>query len=187
MLTLGNALERTRTNRRSIGRSGQVWLESAQVRGDRIDLRKAREALEPIASTPAATSGVLLLAGRAALEDDDLESAERSLQQACDRFPIEPTALLLYANVAERQNHPDAARRALIQYEALVASDSDDVTHAIRIAALSVRVNDRDTADTWVMRGLARDPQNVQLLALARRINPEPSDPSTRADRRPEN
>lgn len=171
VLTLGSALERTRDPvlYRALG---QVWLESAQFRGDHVELRKAREALEPVASTPAATSSALLLAARAALDDADVESAERSLQQACDRFPIEPAALLLYANVAERQNHADAARRALIQYEALVPTDADDAAHAGRIAALSLRVHDADTARSWIARGLSREPQNAQLLALAKRMTP---------------
>lgn len=169
VVTLGTALERAR-DPELYSALGRVWLERAQARGDAVDLRKAREALEPAASTPAATSGTLLLAGRAALEDGDVESAERSLRQACERYPIEPAALMLYATVAERQRHPDAARRALIQYEALVPSDADNATHAARIAALSLRVGDADTARTWVARGLASDPQNPTLLALSRRL-----------------
>jgi tetratricopeptide (TPR) repeat protein len=174
IVALGVALEKTHEPV-LYSALGQVWLESAQLRGDPVELRKAREALEPIASTPGATSGMLLLAGRAALEDGDVESAEHSLSQACDRFPVEPAALLLYAAVAERQNHGDAARRALIQYEALVPSDTDDIGHATRIAALSLRVNDYATAAAWTARGLARDPQNPSLLAMSRRISAAPA------------
>jgi tetratricopeptide (TPR) repeat protein len=168
VLTLTSALERTRDP--SLVRTlGQVWFESSLLRGDAIELRKAREAVEPAASAPDAASATLLLAGRAALEEGDLQNAETFLQQACERFPIEPPALLLYATVAERQNHADAARRALITYEALVPSDADDLSHALRIATLSLELNDSETARAWVARGLARDPQNAQLLALGRR------------------
>ncbi len=77
--------------------------------------------------------------------------------------------------MAERQNHADAARRALIQYEALVPSDTDDIGHATRIAALSLRVKDYATAGTWTARGLARDPQNPSLLAMSKRISATPA------------
>jgi len=168
VLTLTSALEGSRDP--SLARAlGQVWFESSQLRGDAIELRKARDAVEPVASASDAASATLLLAGRAALEEGDVQNAEAFLQQACERFPIEPPALLLYATVAERQNHPDAARRALITYEALVLSDSDDVPHALRIATLSLELNDPETARAWIARGLARDPQNAQLLAVGRR------------------
>ena len=168
VLTLGGALERMREPLlyQALGR---VWLDSARARGDRVDLRKAREALEPIASAPAATSEALLLAGQAALEDGDLDEAERKLQLASERFPIDLEALLAYAAVAERQNHADAARRALIRYEALARSDADLIPRATKIAALSLRVRDADTAREWIRRGLDRDPQNAALLALDER------------------
>jgi tetratricopeptide (TPR) repeat protein len=172
VMTLGTALERTR-DPALYSALGEVWLESAQLRGDPVELRKAREALEPVASTPAASSHALLLAGRAALDDGDVENAERSLRQACERFPLEPAALLLYATVAERRSHFDEARRALIQYEALAPVESDDVAHATRIATLSLRVNDASTAAAWIARGLSRDPQNPALLALSKRVSTE--------------
>jgi tetratricopeptide (TPR) repeat protein len=169
LLTITSALERTRDS--SLARAlGQVWFESSQVRGDAIELHKAREAVEPVAAAPDAASATLLLAGRAALEEGDVENGERFLQQACERFPIQLPALLLYATVAERQNHADAARRALIAYEALVQSEEDDLSHALRIATLSLELNDSETARAWIARGLARDPQNAQLLALGRRV-----------------
>lgn len=180
VLTLGNALERTR-DPLLYQALGQVWLESGRARGDRVELRKAREALEPIAASPAATSQALMLAGEAALEDGDLESAEQSLQAATQRFPVEPAALLVYAAIAKRQNHADPARRALIQYEALAASDPEFVSRAIRIATLSMRLNDSDAATEWIKRGLDRDPQNAALLALNDRVNRVASAPRGRS------
>ena len=56
-------------------------------------LSKAREALERVASSPAATSETLTLYGRALLQEGDVDAAERALQQATTRFPIEPSAL----------------------------------------------------------------------------------------------
>ena len=187
VVALTGALERTPNDPLLYRALGQVWLESAVARSDRVDLGKAREALDRVASSPAATSEALTLAGRAALEDDDLDRAERLLEEATGRFPMEPGALLLLATAAERQNHADQARRALLKYEALVAEDSEFVAHAARIAALSMRVNDTATAAEWVKRGLDRDPQNAQLLSLTHRLGPSASDPPDRAGRPPGN
>ena len=186
VLTLGSALERAQDDPELYRAIGQVWLESALARNDRVDLSKAREALARVASNPAATSEVLLLAGRAAIQDGDYETAESTLQQATQRFPVVPAAVVLYAAVAERQNHVDEARRALIQYQALVATDADYVVHATKIATFSARLNDTATANEWIQRGLARDPQNAALAALAKRAS-APSDPSRPAVRPPGN
>lgn len=174
VLTLGAALERVQDDALLYRALGQVWLDSAVTRDDRVDLGKAREALGRIASSPTASSDVLTLAARTALEEDDVDGAERMLQQAIRRLPVDPATLLLYAAVAERQNHPDAARRALIQHSALVTSDPELTTHAVRIAALSLRVNDVETAAQWVRRGLDQEPQHAQLLALAKRAIQQP-------------
>jgi Flp pilus assembly protein TadD len=92
------------------------------------------------------------------------------LRRAAERFPIDPAALLLYATVAERQNRPDEARRALVAYTALVASDPDLVAHAMKIATWSLRVNDVETARLWIRRALQKDPQHATLVALAERV-----------------
>jgi len=183
VVALSGALERSPNDPLLYRALGQVWLESAVARGDRVDLEKARKALDRVASSPSATSDALTLAGRAALEDGDLERAERALEEATSRFPVEPGALLLLATAAERQNHFDQARRALIKYEALVTEDAELVAHAARIAALSMRVNDSGTAIEWAKRGLDRDPQNAQLLAITHRLAPPASDPRDRAGR----
>ncbi len=187
VVTLSGALERAPNDPLLYRALGQVWLESSVARGDRVDLGKAREALDRVASSPAATSEMLMLAGRAALEDGDLENAEREFDDASTRFPIDPGALLYLASAAERQNHFDAARRALIRYEALVTDDSDFAGHAGRIAALSLRVNDVDTAAEWTKHGLDKDPQNAQLLTISKRLSGPASDPPDRANHPREN
>src|SRR5262249_33087833 len=67
VLTLGAALERGQDDTLLYRALGQVWLESALVKNDRVDLSKARQALDRIAASPGATSEALLLSGRAAL------------------------------------------------------------------------------------------------------------------------
>jgi tetratricopeptide (TPR) repeat protein len=186
ILTLTSALERTQDDPALYRAIGEVWLESAQIRGDRVELNKAHEALERAASTTGASSDVLLLFARALIQEGQFEAAEQALQQATQRLPASPVAFASHAAVAERLGHFDAARRSLIAEEALAPSDSEFVQHATRIATLSVRLNDAATAGEWIRRGLDKDPQNASLLALSSRVTAadhSPSDPSRPASR----
>jgi len=163
VLTLGGALERHPLEPELYRALGQVWLE--RPREDRAFLSKAREALGRIAANPDATSQTLTLYARALQQQGDLGGAERALQEATTRFPVEPAAFLLYASTAERNDHPEAARQALIQYVALAGSDGDRPALAARIAALSRRVNDAPTAVHWLKRAVASSPTDLRLLA----------------------
>jgi tetratricopeptide (TPR) repeat protein len=165
VLTLGSALERSPDEPLIYRALGQVWLETAQARADRVALSKAREALGRVASGPGASSEILVLYGRALLQDGEIEAAERALQQATTRFPVEPSAYLLYASTAERQTHLDAARDALIRYGGLVSTDPDFVPRASRIAALSLRLNDGTTAVNWLTQAASASPNDLRLVA----------------------
>ena len=164
VLTLGNALERSPDEPQIYRALGQVWLE--RPRDDRTFLSKAREALERAAASTNAGSDVLTLYGRALLQDGDLEGAERTLQQAINHYPIDPAAFLLYASTAEKLNHIDAARGALILYGSVVSDDREFPVRAARIAALSLRLNDPDTAVEWLDRAASASPNDVKLLVL---------------------
>jgi tetratricopeptide (TPR) repeat protein len=165
VLTLGSALERTPGQPLVYRALGQVWLDRAQAHDDRVYLSKALEALGRGASSPDATSDILALYGRALLLDEQFDAAERALQQASTRYPLEPSSLVLYATVAERQGHLDAGRQALIDYAGLVADDADAVAHATRIARLSMKLNDAPTAVWWLERALRIVPDDVRVLA----------------------
>jgi tetratricopeptide (TPR) repeat protein len=165
VLTLGSALERTPAQPLVYRALGQVWLDRAQAHNDRVYLSKALEALGRVASSPDATSEILTLYGRALQLDGQFDAAERALQQASTRYPLEPTSLVLYATIAERQGHLDAGRQALIDYAGLVEDDTDAVAHATRIASLSVKLNDPPTAVSWLERALRTVPDDVRVLA----------------------
>jgi tetratricopeptide (TPR) repeat protein len=166
VLTLGSALERTPDQPLIYGALGEVWLDIARRDPRRPDaLSKALDALERAASAPGATSDVLTLYGRALLQAGQSEAAERALRQAIERFPIEPTALVFFATAAERQNHLERARQALIAYNALVSDDPAFVPHASRIATLSLRLNDVATAIDWLQKTAAASPNDARLLA----------------------
>ena len=165
VLTLGNALDRTPNQPLIYGALGRVWLERAQAKDDRVDLSKALEALERVASNPGATSELLTLYGRALLQDGEPDVAERVLQQAATRYPVEPTALAFYAQAAERQNHLDSARQALMDYESLTGDDPEFVQRARRIATLSLRLDDAETAVEWLQRANVASPADMDVLA----------------------
>jgi Flp pilus assembly protein TadD len=104
------------------------------------------------------------LYARTLQQEGNSAAAERALQQAIGRFPVEPSAFLLYAAAAERNEHLDAARRALIQYLA-VAGDVERSPVAARIGGLSLRLNDAPTAAQWFARALTTSPNDVRLMA----------------------
>jgi tetratricopeptide (TPR) repeat protein len=162
VLTLGGALERN-PNEPDIYRAlGQIWLE--RPRDDRAFLSKAHQALERIASSPAATSQTLTLYGRALQQEGSLDAAERALQQATTRFPAELPAFLLYAAAAERNDHLEAARQALADYVTLAPAEVETGALAARIGTLSLRLNDAPAAVRWFTRAAAGS-GDVRLLA----------------------
>jgi tetratricopeptide (TPR) repeat protein len=169
VLTLSSALETTPDHPLLYGALGRVWLDLAQSRNDPVALNKALEALERVASTHDATSDTLTLYGRALLQSGQVDLAERTLQQATERYPLEPTAFVFYATAAEQQSHWDAARQAWLQYGALVGDDRDFLPRAERIATLSLHLDDPATAIEWLQRANAvgADARLAGLLAEA--------------------
>src|SRR5215831_227115 len=165
VLTLGSAIERAPGQPVLYGALGRVWLDIAESRHDRPDaIGKALEALARAASSPTATSDVKSLYGRALFDDHQLEAAEQVLQQATERFPVEPTAFSELAVVAERLKHLESARTALVSYDALVGDDPDFISRAVKIGLLSLSVNDPTTATAWIIRASAAAPDELETL-----------------------
>lgn len=133
ILTLDSVLERVPDHPGAYRALGEVWLNLAQAQEDPRDLRKAIEALERAASVPGAPSSALSLYGRALLLDHRLDAAERVLQEAIRRFPLDAAAFLDYATAAGQRNHPDVARTALSQYRALVSENPDAATRHLGV------------------------------------------------------
>jgi tetratricopeptide (TPR) repeat protein len=169
VLTLGSAIERAPEEPLLYGALGRVWLDIFETRHDRADaIGKALEALARAASSPNATSDVKTLYGRALFDDRQLEAAEQVLQQATERFPVDPTAFSELATVAEELKHYDTARTALISYTALVDDDAEFPRRALKIGLLSLSVNDPVTAIAWLNRASAAAPDDLKtLVALA--------------------
>jgi tetratricopeptide (TPR) repeat protein len=118
ILTLGRAAERYPDSPLVYTALGRAWLEMAES-GTEIDLvavSKAVEALEGIAARPDATSEALTLYGRGLLMSGRPAAAERMLQEAVTRLPLEPVAFRHLADAARRLGHASIAREAEERY-----------------------------------------------------------------------
>ena len=168
--TLRQASERYRDDGLVNVALGRVWLEAAQLHGDRTALAKALEAFEGAVGTDD-SSEALTLFGRALLLASDQELAERMLQDATTREPVDPSAFFYLADAAERCDHPKVARQALVDYRTLTGDESDtrrQVAMAERIGSLSMRADDAPAAVLWFSRALeAGGPDAMILVHLA--------------------
>jgi tetratricopeptide (TPR) repeat protein len=167
VLTLGRAAERYPDHPYVYVALGRVWLEIAQARPDRVALSKAIEALEGAVGSDD-SSEALTLFGRALLMTSDAETAERMLQDATAKRPVEPLSFYYLADAAERLGHYDIARRALVDYEALRGDETDArrrATQAARLGDLSLRLNDHAAAAVYFLR--AADGTDANLMARA--------------------
>jgi tetratricopeptide (TPR) repeat protein len=165
VLTLGSAIERAPDQPVLYGALGRVWLDIAETRQDRPDaIGKALEALARAASSPTATSEVKTLYGRALADDHQFDAAEQVLQQATERFPVDPGAFSEFASVAERLKHYELARTALISYNALVGDDYEFPRRALKIGVLSLTLSDPETAISWLTRASAAAPDDLKAL-----------------------
>ncbi len=134
---------------------GRVWLEQAEARNDRVALGKALEALQHAVGGDDNGEALALL-GRTLLRSDELEPAERVLQEATQKLPVDPLAFFDLAETAERLGHLEVAREALLDYCALdePANERTAARLWLRIGDLSVRLQDSNTALTYYTRAL---------------------------------
>ena len=167
VLTLANGLA-TAADRTPLHEAlGRVWLELAEARPERTDtLPKALESLERAASALSASSDVKGLYGRALARAGQLDAAEEVLQQARERFPVEPAALLEYAGVAERLSHFAPARDALVDYAALVPDRAETADYATRVGRLSLAAHDPAGALPWLTRAAEADPDRADIAGM---------------------
>lgn len=165
VITLGRAAERFKEYPGVYAALGGVWLQAAEERGDPSDLRKALEALEPVATQSTASSETLGMYGRALMLANRHDEAETIFKQASQRFPTDPEVLPHLASVAQRLGHLDEARQALVRYSVLVDEDRNEAGHAARIADLSMQLNDAVAAAAWYQKSDALRTSDASLLA----------------------
>ena len=165
VITLGRAAENFKDYPGVYAALGQVWLDAAEERGDPSDLRKALEALAPVAAQPAASSETLGMYGRALVLAGRHAEAEAIFRQASQRFPTDPEVFPDLASVAQHLGHLDEARQALVAYSVLVDEDRDEAARAARIADLSMQLNDAASAVAWYQKSDALRTSDAPLLA----------------------
>ncbi|MBI4266483.1 MAG: tetratricopeptide repeat protein [Acidobacteria bacterium] len=140
VLTLGRAADRFPQEPVVYTALGRIWLETAETRNDRVALGKAIEALQPTAAGPSAPTEALVLYGRALFLSGEIEAAERALQQAVVRRPVDPVAFRYLADAAERLGHPSVASDALRRYVALEDERHVDPAIPARLERLQRRL-----------------------------------------------
>jgi tetratricopeptide (TPR) repeat protein len=173
VILLRETAERYPKHRHTFLALGRVWLETAQARADRVELSKAREALE-LAISLEDTSEAYTLYGRALLLSGEVELAERMLLHATQKLPVDALAFYHFADAADRRGRSAEARQALFDYLALDVDEVDNrrrMSVAARIADLSVRLGDFPAAVTHYERAApqyAGDPDFLVRFAEAR-------------------
>lgn len=163
--TLGKAADKFPDHAGVYVALGQVWLETAEDTHDPTDIRKAIEALEPIAAQSTANSEVLGLYGRALMLAGQTAKAESIFQQAAQRYPIDADVLPYYASAAQRLGHLQDARAALVKYSALIDDDREQAARAAWIGDLSAQLNDSAGAIAWYQRSETLGGSDSALLA----------------------
>jgi predicted Zn-dependent protease len=93
---------------------GRAWLEMAEsgTELDTMAVANAVATLQPAAARPDASGETLTQYGRALLMSGNAAAAERTLQIAVTRLPIEPVAFTYLADAATRLGHTPVAAAA---------------------------------------------------------------------------
>ena len=168
ILTLGRAAERFPEEPVVYTALGRVWLDAAESKKDSVALSKAIGALQPTAGRATASSEALALYGRALYLSGETGGAERTLQEATRRMPVEPLAFRYLAAASDRLGHVAPARDALRRYVALI--DPPDAPTLALLADAQRRLGETAAARATVAKALALEPQNESLLRLQRRL-----------------
>jgi len=134
VLTLGRAAEQHPNEPAVYAALGRVWLDVAESKLDRVALRKAIEALQPLASRANASGETLALYGRALFLAGDAMQAEKVLTAAAARLPVDPRTFVYIAAAAQRLSRSEIYRAALARYVALTGSSAQLLSERVENA-----------------------------------------------------
>ena len=98
----------------------------------------------------------------------DEETAERMLQDATQKQPVEPLAFYYLSDAAERLGHFQEARQALLDFDVLRGDEADArrrLTMAVRLGDLSIKLNEPATAMDYFVRAAAEPAADSTVLA----------------------
>jgi tetratricopeptide (TPR) repeat protein len=171
VLRLGGASRQFPDEPQAFVALGRLWLDRAEHGGGRVELSKAIGALESAVGNHS-TSEAHTLYGRALMLSGELGRAERALEYAASRTPVDPLAFYYLADVAERRGHIAVAQRALIDYAALQGIDSArlDARLLARLTEAYLRAGDVTAARQTLARAGQKDPDNPHVRALTLRL-----------------
>lgn len=147
---------------------GRLWLDRADA-GDGVELKKALHALGSAVNNDS-TSETLTLYGRALLRNGEVARAERTLQLAATRFPVDPDAFLYLADAASRLGRTAVAHQAWIDYGALVRVETLPTWVLVRLADAQVTAGRLVEARRTIESALEKDPSNARALRLLKRL-----------------
>ncbi len=165
VLALGRAAERFQESAAVFSAIGRTWLRASEQSRDSVLLDKALQALRRAISMSAAPDAETLSSlGRAELRAGDLVAAERALRAAAAHTPVPVDTYADLAEITERTSRIIEARDFLVRYAALTAGSPAAGATALRVAALSQRVGDLNTAAYWYERVLAEQGPAVSVL-----------------------
>lgn len=165
---LGRATERYPDNAVIYLTLGAVWLDAAEPRGDRVALRKAIEALEPLTRGPRISGDALALYGRALMLSGDVAGAAAAFQQSADLLPTSPATLLMLADASERLGRLPAVRSALERWTALTAETGQTRAAVLeRLGDTCQRLGEQKEAIRAWHRAAAIAPAPALLVRLA--------------------
>jgi tetratricopeptide (TPR) repeat protein len=165
VLALGRAAEEHPEHPQIYTALGRVWLDIAQTTNDRVALSKALGALQSIPVATASSEALTLLA-RGLLLADERDDAVAALELATERFPLDPSAFVDLAGLAERVGDTARARHLLIDHDALTpnAPTTERVARLTRIADLSLALGDPSDAVVRLGRASALGEPSAGLL-----------------------
>ena len=115
-------------------------------------------------------SDALTLFGRALAMSGEFARAEQVLEQATAKFPVDPESFRYLADVAGRRGRSGVSQRALLDYAALVRSDSLSASLLARIAEAHMARGDMQAARAAIDHALRKEPGNSLALGLRKRL-----------------
>ena len=169
VLSLGRASEAHPEEVQIYTALGRVWLDIARATDDKIALAKAIGALRSVSPVTSSSEALTLLA-EALLLDGEVTDALATLELATERYPVDPSAFMLLADLVERDGDLAGARRWLVAHDAVTAylPAVERLPQLFRIASVSIQLQDH--ADAAVRLGAAAalgSPTSTLLVRLA--------------------
>jgi tetratricopeptide (TPR) repeat protein len=163
VLSLGRASEEHPEEIQIYTALGRVWLDIARATEDKIALAKAIGALRSVSPATSSSEALTLLA-EALILDGELTDAVATLELATERYPVDPSAFMLLADLVERDGDLAGAHNTVTAYVPAV----ERLPQLVRIASVSIKLQDHaDAAVRLETAAALGSPTSTLLVRLA--------------------